>query len=289
METYDILAVSCTELNRTAKVLMAVDIKTILAATIVIGAIGLLIALMLGIAAIKFLVKKDDREEKIREVLPGNNCGGCGYAGCDALAQAITLGNAPANACPVGGAPVGEKVAAIMGVSVGSTMKRRAFVKCSGTCDKTGVKSNYYGISDCTQAAVVPGSGDKSCEYGCMGLGSCVKQCKFDAIHIIDGVAVVDKDKCTACGMCVNACPKNLIEIIPASVKFEVACSNKQKGQQVMKVCETGCIGCGICVKSCASDAVVLENNLAHINHDECVSCGICANKCPKKVIKSIK
>ena len=168
----------------------------IILAAVIVGGTGLLLGLFLGLAGKKFAVEIDEKEQQVREQLPGNNCGGCGFAGCDALAKAIAEGKAPANACPVGGAPVGEKIAAILGVSAGAAEKKVAFVRCKGSCDKVKTLYNYDGIDDCAKASVVPAGGPKACSYGCMGFGSCVKACQFDAIHVIDGVAVVDKEKC---------------------------------------------------------------------------------------------
>ena len=154
-------------------------------------ALGVLSAVILYFVAQKFRVEEDPRIDEVEKMLPGANCGGCGFAGCDALAKAIAEGKAPANACPVGGAPVGEKIAAILGVSAGAAEKKVAFVRCKGTCDKVKTLYNYEGIDDCAKASVVPAGGPKACSYGCMGFGSCVKACQFDAIHVIDGVAVV--------------------------------------------------------------------------------------------------
>ncbi len=257
----------------------------IIIAAAIIGAIGLVIAILLGIAAIQFAVPVDEKEIAVREELPGNNCGGCGYAGCDALAKAIAAGEAAVNACPVGGAAVADKIGAIMGVEGGDAAKMVAFVKCGGTCEKTEIKANYYGISDCKKAVAIPGRGDKSCAFGCLGFGSCVAACQFDAIHVQHGVAVVDKEKCVACGKCVKECPNKLIELIPYDGKFAVNCSNKDKGPKVMAVCDVGCIGCGICAKQCEFGAVTVENNIAHIDQSKCTGCGKCAEKCPKKII----
>jgi len=218
-------------------------------------------------------------------VLPGANCGGCGYAGCDALAEAISKGEAPVNGCPVGGAEKAAQIGEIMGVSAGDSVKMVAYVKCAGTCEKAGIKANYYGISDCKRAAAIPGRGDKACSFGCMGLGSCVSACQFDAIHVKGGIAVVNKDNCVACGKCIEECPNGLIELVPYEAKWAVSCSNKDKGPAVMKVCDTGCIGCGICAKTCNFDAITVENNVAHIDQSKCKGCGLCAQKCPKKVI----
>ena len=255
--------------------------NTIVMAAVIIGATGLIIALLLGVAANVFAVPVDEKAVAIREVLPGANCGGCGYAGCDALAEAIAKGEAPVNGCPVGGAEKAAQIGDIMGVSAGDAVKMVAYVKCAGTCEKAGIKANYYGISDCKRAAAIPGRGDKACSFGCMGLGSCVSACQFDAIHVKGGIAVVNKDNCVACGKCIEECPNGLIELVPYEAKWAVSCSNKDKGPAVMKVCDTGCIGCGICAKNCNFDAITVENNVAHIDQSKCKGCGLCAQKCP--------
>lgn len=257
----------------------------IVLAGLVIGITGLIIGLLLGFAAIKFAVPVDEKEIAVREFLPGNNCGGCGYAGCDALAKAIASGEAAVGACPVGGEAVAGKIAEVMGVEAGSAEKKVAFVKCTGTCDKASIKYNYYGVADCKREAVVPGRGDKACAYGCLGDGSCVAACQFDAIHIVNGVAVVDKEKCVACGKCIEECPNQLIEFVPYAATHMVGCSSKDKGPKVKAVCESGCIGCGICAKQCEADAITVENNIAHIDQEKCTGCGKCAEKCPAKVI----
>lgn len=205
------------------------SVQAIIIAAVIVGGVGLFIGFFLGVSGEKFKVEVDEREEAIVGVLPGNNCGGCGYAGCDALAKAIAAGEAPVNACPVGGAAVAEKIGAVMGVEGGDAVKMVAFVKCAGTCEKAGIKANYYGVSDCKSAAAIPGRGDKACAYGCLGFGSCVAACQFDALHIKEGVAFVDKEKCVACGKCIQECPNGLIELVPYDAKYAVSCSNKDK------------------------------------------------------------
>ena len=175
------------------------NVQAIITAVTVIAILGLILGLFLGFAAKAFHVETDPREEKIIQALPGNNCGGCGYPGCSGLAAAITKGEAPVNACPVGGEAVAEKVAAIMGVEVTASVRMTAFVRCAGDCEKAGRNYEYEGERDCRMAAFMPGGGDKSCSYGCLGYGSCVSVCPFDAIHVINGIAVVDKDACRAC------------------------------------------------------------------------------------------
>ncbi|MBO5097351.1 MAG: RnfABCDGE type electron transport complex subunit B [Agathobacter sp.] len=255
------------------------------AAAALCGVLALLLGLFLGVAGEKFKVEVDPREEAINGVLPGNNCGGCGYAGCSGLAAAIAKGEAPVNQCPVGGDEVAAKVGEIMGVAAEAGVKKVAFVKCAGTCEKAKSDYDYTGIEDCAAMAFVPGGGPKTCNYGCLGYGSCVKACPFDAIHVVDGVAVVDKDACKACGKCIAACPKGLIEFVPYDAKHIVQCNSKDKGKDVMAACSVGCIGCGICAKNCPSDAITVENNIAHIDQDKCTGCGTCAEKCPKKII----
>ena len=261
------------------------SVTGIITATVVVGAVGIFVGLFLGIAGIRFKVKVDEKEEAVLAALPGNNCGGCGFAGCSGLASAIAKGEAPVNACPVGGEPVGKKIAEIMGVEAESSVKKVAFVACQGDCDKAKKDYDYYGIEDCRMMSFVPGGGPKSCNSGCLGFGTCTKVCPFDAIHVVNGVAVVDRDACKACGKCIEVCPKKLISLIPYDAKLAAACSSADKGPVTMKACEVGCIGCGICVKNCPVQAVTVADFHASIDQEKCTGCGICADKCPKKAI----
>lgn len=265
------------------------DIMGIVTAAAVVGITGILIGLFLGIAGIAFRVEVDEREEAVLAALPGNNCGGCGFAGCSGLAAAIAKGEAPVNACPVGGEKVGAQIASIMGVEAGSARRMAAFVHCQGDCDRTHPDYDYVGIEDCRMLSFVPNGGSKSCNYGCLGYGSCVKACPFDAIHIENGLAVVDRDACKACGKCVAACPKNLITLEPYDASCLVACSSQDKGPVAMKACESACIGCGLCVRNCPAGAVKVENFRAVIDQEKCTGCGTCAEKCPKKAIKQLR
>ncbi len=256
----------------------------ILSTTLVIAVIGIIVAAGLVYTGKKFAVEVDEREQAVREKLPGNNCGACGYAGCDALAAAISRGDAPVNACPVGGAPVAEAIGDIMGTTAGAMERKVAFVACRGTCEVTRNQGNYLGVKDC-RAAVLSGLNVTECNYGCLGFGSCAEVCPQDAISIKDGVAVVNRSRCVSCGLCVKACPQGLISLIPESRIVRVQCSNRDKGPLVRKVCSAGCIGCGLCVKQCESGAVEFDGTLARINPEKCTLCGKCAAKCPAKVI----
>ena len=262
-----------------------IELTNIINPILSIGGLGVVFGAGLGIAGEVFKVEEDPKIGEILEALPGANCGGCGFPGCGGLASAIAAGNAPVNACPVGGASCAEKIGAIMGIEASAADPVAAFVKCGGTCEKAKERYEYQGISDCNMAVQLAGNGSKSCTYGCLGLGSCVKACAFDALHIIDGIAVVDKDKCVACGKCVDACPKHLIELLPAKNKVKVQCSSKDIGKNVMQVCSVGCIACKICEKNCPFDAIHVIDNIAVIDYTKCKACGICANKCPKNVI----
>lgn len=260
----------------------------IIIATLVVGGVGIFIGLFLGIAAIVFKVEVDEKEIAVLEALPGNNCGGCGYAGCSGLAAAIAKGEAAVNQCPVGGEAVAKKISEIMGVDAEATVKKVAYVACNGTCEHAKVDYEYYGVEDCNMLSFVPNGGAKTCNYGCLGYGSCVKACPFDAIHIVDGVAVVDKEACKACGKCVAVCPKNLISLIPYDATYMVACSSKDKGPVVLKACSVGCIGCGLCKKNCPNDAITVENFVAKIDPEKCIGCGTCKEKCPKGSIEAL-
>lgn len=264
------------------------SVTGIIIAVSAVGGVGLFIGVFLSVAGNYFKVETDPKVDEIIDALPGNNCGGCGFAGCSALAEAIASGKAPVSGCPVGGDPVAADIAAIMGVEADASEKMVAHVRCQGTCEQTFNNYNYEGVKDCRMASFVPAGGPKSCDFGCMGFGTCKEVCEFGAVNIIDGIAVIDKDKCKACGKCVQACPKHLIELIPYKAKYVVECMNKDKGPLVMKVCKTGCIGCGLCAKECPKEAITVENSLAHIDQEKCVGCGLCAGKCPKKAIAGL-
>jgi len=264
------------------------NIAGIILAAIMIGILGCFIGFFLGFAGIKFQVEVDEKESAINEALPGNNCGGCGFAGCSGLAAAIAKGDAPVNACPVGGEAVAKKIGEIIGVSVDQGKRMTAFIHCMGDCNKATTAYEYTGTKDCRMAKYVPGGGPKACDMGCIGFGTCVQECPFDAIRIVNGIAVVDKEACKACGKCIEVCPNHLISMIPYDAKYEVACKSKQKGQVTMKMCSIGCIACTLCERNCPCQAIKVDDNCASIDQDLCNGCGICAEKCPKKVIVKV-
>jgi len=259
----------------------------IIIAIAIVGGVGIFIGIFLSIAAKAFYVEVDENEVAVLEALPGNNCGACGYPGCSGMASAIAKGEAPVTGCPVGGKPVADVIAGIMGVEADEMTRMVAYVKCKGTCDKATEDYQYTGVKDCRMAAVAPGKGSKTCNYGCLGFGSCRSVCEHDAITILDGVAYVNQDKCAGCGKCVKICPLNVIEMVPYENVQRVGCSSKDKGPFVMKACKAGCIGCGICAKTCPVGAVTVTDFLAKIDYEKCIGCGACAEKCPKKIIEN--
>lgn len=258
----------------------------ILYSALSLGALGIIFGTALGYASDKFAIELDPRVPKVREVLPGANCGGCGFPGCDAFAQAVVDGEATVTGCSVGGAKVAEALGDILGVKVENVQKQVAFVKCNGSCSNKKINSDLSSYSNCVEAHENWDKVASGCSYSCLGLGTCVSVCKFGALNIIDGIAKVNEEKCVNCGACIKACPKGLIESIPEDKKVRVACSSKDMGKIVRENCKVGCIGCKICEKNCPHDAVHVNDLLAKVDYDKCVGCGICTEKCPTKAIR---
>ena len=248
------------------------------------AALGGVLGLFLAIASRVFAVKKDERIDKIVDALPGANCGGCGYSGCAAYAEAVVAGNAKNGACAVGGTACATAIAEIMGTEACEVKVMRARVLCVGGCDEASYKFIYEGASDCAAAVSISG-GAKFCRFGCIGKGTCAKVCAFDAITVENGLAKIDIQKCTGCGTCVGVCPRKVIELVPLDSFVTVDCKSEDDGKTTRGYCKVGCIACRICEKNCPAAAIKVENNRAVIDYDLCTACGLCADKCPRKII----
>lgn len=264
------------------------DVTNIINSVLIISVMGLIFGASLGFAGVKLKIEVDPKLDLLKSALPGANCGACGFVGCEAYANAIFENNAPTNACPVGGADVAKNIADIMGVEASAISKKVAFVKCNGTLQKSDFRYDYNGMQDCLALSYLVGGGSRACDFGCLGGGNCVNICEFDAIKIIDGVAVIDADKCTACAKCVTACPKHIISIKTSVQSVIVNCSSFSAGKTVRTACKVGCIACKICEKACEFDAIKVSNNLAVIDADKCTACNKCVEKCPTKAIAKL-
>ena len=268
----------------------------ILSAVIVLGCIALVAAVILYVCSKRFAVKEDPRIAQVTEVLPGANCGGCGFPGCsgmaDALVKGADAGSLEGLNCPVGGADVMGKVADLLGMAIANSDPMVAVVRCNGTCELRPRIASYDGLKTCT-AMNACGAGETGCGFGCLGCGDCVGACQFDAIHINPetGLPEVDEEKCTACGACKKACPRNIIELRkkgPKGRRIFVSCVNKDKGAVAMKACKSACIGCGKCQKECKFEAITIENNLSYIDFTKCRMCKKCVDACPTKAIHAV-
>lgn len=261
--------------------------KNILFAVLWFVAFGGIFGFVLAYLSKKLAVKTDPRREKLLSCLPGANCGGCGYAGCAALADAVLSGEEKPSRCGGLGEEELAQICSLLGLEAERKVKMRAVVRCSGgDCAKD--KYHYEGVSDCRIAARLAG-GNKFCRNGCVGLGNCTKKCAFDALHIADGRAVVDEKKCRGCSACVSACPKGLIELVPFDAQFVVHCASSENAKTVMKICEKGCIGCKRCEKACENGAIHVDGSLAVIDYELCTHCGKCSEVCPRGVIRKEK
>jgi len=250
----------------------------------VLGVLALAFGALLAVAHRFFRVRVDPRQAKIEQVLPGSNCGSCGYGGCAAYAEAVANGEAPPDQCTPGGPECARQIADVMGIQISDFVPKVAVVKCQGSCQHTRDRFRYVGEPDCRAAAATQ-YGQAACPYGCLGLGTCVRACPFDAMVMDPETRLprVLEERCTGCGTCAEVCPKNIIEILPADQYVHVLCRNRDPGKAVRQVCEVGCIACHRCEKVCPVEgsAIHVNGNLAEVDRETCIDCGKCVQACP--------
>jgi RnfABCDGE-type electron transport complex B subunit len=261
-------------------------LESILFPIISVGGLALVFGVILGFSAKKFAVESDPKVDRIINVLPGANCGGCGYPGCTVFAERVVQGAANYRGCPPGGSSLAVEIAKQMGVEASLESRNVAFIMCNGSNDN--IKRNYIydGPKSCVSASQLATGGNKTCAYSCIGLESCKNACPFGAIKMVDSIAVVIAEKCSACGKCIPACPKNLIEIVPEKSTVRVLCNSRDKARAVKESCRAGCFGCSLCQRACKAGAISVADNIAHIDYEKCVMCLECIDKCPSKAIK---
>lgn len=264
----------------------------ILLAILLVGGIGLIAGAGLAIASVLMAVPRDEKAEQIESLLPGANCGACGYSGCAGYAAALAKGEAKAGLCAPGGKAAADAIAAVLGQSAVAVARKTAVVRCMGSAAPDGQPPvQYTGIPSCAAAAQLDVN---ACRYGCLGFGDCAAVCPEQAIRVCTGpagvpAAQVNPARCVACGLCTQACPRRLIAVVPAEHQAMVRCANCDKGAQTRKTCVHGCIGCGKCAKVCESGAIRLENNLAQIDPAQCTACGKCGEACPVGAIQYVR
>lgn len=256
----------------------------ILIAILVLGSLGILFGVGLAFASRKFAVETDPRLERIHGLLPGANCGACGGAGCFGFAEALLGGKVSIDACRVTEDKIKERIAELLGKKIEKKVKLVAVLHCNGG-KKVKDRFLYQGIDDCVAVNLVLG-GQKDCVFGCLGFGTCVKVCPFDALKMSgEGLPVVDENKCRACNKCVVSCPKKLFSLVPVTSNVYVACKSHDSGKDTRLSCAVGCIACGKCEQVCPADAIAVIDNLAVIDYNKCTSCGECVKACPMKTI----
>jgi electron transport complex protein RnfB len=262
--------------------------KTLTLSLLTLGSLGFLFGLVLAYASKRFAVQIDPRIEKVAGLLPGVNCGACGFPDCQAAAAALFEGKIEPDSCALIKEEDLKTIAKLTGRQVKVKEKKVARLICGGGKKEAKEKYVYQGVQDCRVANLLSG-GEKACPYGCLGLGTCVRECPFGAITLDENdLPLIDEDKCTGCGKCVQVCPKEVLTLVPKEKKVRVACNSPLKGAQVKKVCSVGCTGCGLCLKVCKPEAITLENNLARIDYKKCTNCGACVEECPTKAIASL-
>jgi Na+-translocating ferredoxin:NAD+ oxidoreductase RNF subunit RnfB len=267
--------------------------NTIIFTVVILSSFGVLLAIILYFVAQKFKVFEDPRIDEIVEMLPGANCGGCGYAGCRAFAEALVKADDISDMlCPVGGSSVMGMAAERLGKTAVAKDALVAVVRCAGSCEVRQRTNMFEGAKSCAVMASTY-SGDTGCSFGCLGQGDCAVSCKFDAIHINPETLLpeLDDEKCTSCGSCVKACPKFIIELRkkgPKNRRIYVSCVNKDKGGVAKKSCGAACTGCTKCQKVCAFEAITITANLSYIDHAKCRLCRKCVTECPTNAIREL-
>jgi len=260
-------------------------LESILIPVISLGGIAFVLGLCIVFVSKTFYVQEDPLLSTVIDLLPGANCGGCGYPGCSQFAAALVEKKDPSMVCTFGGPEIAQKIGSALGIQMSETEPLVCTVRCHGTDNVAKVTANYHGIKDCWTVKIAF-HGTKICPYGCLGLGSCISACDYGALSLKDGIINVNPDRCTGCGLCVDACPQQVLEMQPREPwKYYVACSSKDKGALTMKYCEVGCIGCKKCEKICPTDAIKVENFCATIDQEKCSACGLCAEVCPTNSI----
>lgn len=258
----------------------------IIIAGALMGGLAIVFGIVLGIADKKFTVQEDGRISLVYECLGGANCGACGYAGCSALAEAIVEGKAAPNACPASGAEKVARISEIMGVSAQAKEPMIARLACMGDCESVALRYNYDGLPDCRIASGLSG-GPKMCTYACIGMGDCVKACKFGAIYLSEkGLPIFIPEKCTGCGACAQQCPRGAIKLAPKSSTVMVACRNDDIAKESRANCKHGCIACKKCERVCPVGAISINGKHSQIDFAKCIKCGECAKSCPSSCIE---
>ncbi|MDR1878662.1 MAG: RnfABCDGE type electron transport complex subunit B [Bacteroidales bacterium] len=262
--------------------------NTIIYSSLVLAAIGIVAAVILYFVSQKFKVYEDPKIDEVAVLLPGANCGGCGFAGCRNFAETIVKnGGLNGLACPPGGPKVNSAIASVFGGGNQEDVPKITIVRCNGSCENAPAKVQYDSIASCAWFNML-NAGESGCAFGCLGCGDCVKACKFDAIYISQKTKLpVVTSSCVFCGACQKACPRSIISIVPRHEQgvVYVACVNQDKGGEAKKNCSVACIGCKKCEKTCEYAAVTVNNNLANVNEDNCIACKKCVDGCPTKAI----
>ena len=255
---------------------------------LIISIISIISGLCLSIASVVMKVPQNKKIDEILKVLPGANCGACGFSGCEGYAKALAEGKSTPGLCSPGGDVVSKKLSNILGCDEKKVDKKIAYIACNGTCNNTKPTTIYNGMSSCSAATLI-NNNNGTCPYGCLGFGDCVNTCKYNAITVENNIAKIDANKCIGCGMCVKTCPKNIIKLIKIKNQSIVNCSNNDKGPSTKKACKVGCLGCKLCEKTCKYNAIKVENNLANIDINKCTGCGECREICPNSCISTVK